>query len=395
VLAICGEHEHGESVLRRALELNRYDEGTHGYLGWVLAPSTARANLDEIKAVLDRLLTDTRKHPGRPFWFLHRSVALTCSGDFEGALTAARVAVNFSPSLTLAWLHAVNALGQLGRLAEARALISRCPLDIERPGTSWEKLLRLTSRDAAAAELRTAGLKQTGLLTSAHSRSIDIPPDMSDPMMKDFITLWQRATAHDASQAGHVYRSLADHYAEPERHYHTLGHISHCLAQAALAAALLPNADSIKLAIWFHDVVWNAGARDNEARSAAYFRNIAADAGMPSHLLNDIERLILMTEYGQTPLRPDEVYIVDIDYSSFGLPWELFLADSVAVRAERTGLSDELYASQHSRFLQALLARETLYRSDFFRARYEDTARSNIRRYLRTIGPVGTPAAAG
>ena len=176
VLAICGEHEHGEDVLRRALELNRYDEGTHGYLGWVLAPSTATAHLDEIRAVLDKLLTDTRKHPGRPFWFLHRSVALTCSGDFEGALTAARVAVNFSPSLTLAWLHAVNALGQLGRLVEARALIDRCPLDIERPGTSWEKMLRLTSRDAAAAQLRTAGLERIGLLTSAGPRArIDVP----------------------------------------------------------------------------------------------------------------------------------------------------------------------------------------------------------------------------
>lgn len=163
VFAICGQHGQGERVLRRALELNLYDEGAHGYLGWVLAPSTSPAHLDEVKAVLDKLLRGTRKHPGRPFWFLHRSVALSCSGDFEGALVAAREAVDFSPNLTLAWLHGVNALGQLGRLDEARALVSRCPLHIERPGACWEELIRLISRDEAAAELRTAGLRRLGL----------------------------------------------------------------------------------------------------------------------------------------------------------------------------------------------------------------------------------------
>ena len=84
---------------------------------------------------------------------------------------------------------------------------------------------------------------------------------LSDPMMKDFDALWRRATAHDAAQTEHVYRSLADHYAEPGRHYHTLSHISHCLAQVALATELLPTADSIKLALWFHDVIWHPGAR--------------------------------------------------------------------------------------------------------------------------------------
>jgi serine/threonine-protein kinase len=163
VFAICGEHEQGERVLRRALELNLYDDGAHGYLGWALAPSTSPAHLAEILAVLDRLLRGARKHPGRPFWFLHRSVALSCSGDFEGALAAARDAVNFSPSLTLAWLHAVNALAQLDRIDEARAMVARCPLDIARPGVHWAEVIRLISRDAAAAELRTAGLRQVGL----------------------------------------------------------------------------------------------------------------------------------------------------------------------------------------------------------------------------------------
>ena len=164
-LAICGDHEHGERVLRHALELNRYDDGARGYLGWVLSPSTDPMHLDEIDDILTKLLRNTDKHPGRPYWQLHRAVALTCRGDFDGAASAARMAVHFSPHLTLAWLHGVNALGQLGRLAEAQALIDRCPLALARPGVAWDAVIRLVSRDDAAAKLRTAGLAQLGLAT--------------------------------------------------------------------------------------------------------------------------------------------------------------------------------------------------------------------------------------
>ena len=106
---------------------------------------------------------------------------------------------------------------------------------------------------------------------------------------------------------------------------------------------------------------------------------------LPAARVDDVERLVLATRYGELPRRDDEAWIIDIDYSSFALPWEEFLRDSQAVRAERPDLGDGDFAIQQSRFLESLLARPFLYHTDFFRERCESQARRNIAGYLETL----------
>jgi predicted metal-dependent HD superfamily phosphohydrolase len=207
---------------------------------------------------------------------------------------------------------------------------------------------------------------------------------MTAELQRSLVSLWLRVTSHDEAQASRVCESVVDRYREPARRYHTLTHIRHCLDQAAMAASLLPDADTIALGIWFHDVVYVPAAGDNEVCSAALFRELAGPV-MSRPRLDDVERLILVTRFGEMPRRDDEAYMADIDYSSFGLPWDRFYSDSLAVRAERPDLSDEQFAGPQSRFLVSLLDRATLYRTEFFRSRYESIARSNIARYLRTL----------
>ncbi|MCJ7451243.1 MAG: hypothetical protein MUO39_02040 [Steroidobacteraceae bacterium] len=207
---------------------------------------------------------------------------------------------------------------------------------------------------------------------------------MNDRLKSEFMALWLGVADDEPAHAEHVCQVLLDRYAEPGRHYHNLDHVEHCLGQARLVTGLLPDTSALKLAIWFHDSVYNPLARDNEARSAALFRELASPV-MTSPIEDDVERLVLVTQAGQLPQRDDESYMVDIDLSSFGLPWEPFLADSLAVRAERPHLTDEQYAVQQSRFLNGLLQRDAVFTTEFFRKRYEEFARSNISRYLEAI----------
>lgn len=200
------------------------------------------------------------------------------------------------------------------------------------------------------------------------------------------MALWLGVADDEPGRAERVCQALLDRYAEPGRHYHTINHVNHCLGQARLMAGLLPDVAALNLAIWFHDCVYDPMGRDNEARSAELFRELAAPV-MASPLVDDVERLVLVTRAGQAPRQADESYMVDIDLSSFGLPWEAFLADSLDVRAERPHLTDGQYAVQQSRFLNSLLQRDAVFATDFFRERYEDVARANISRYLESISP--------
>ena len=59
--------------------------------------------------------------------------------------------------------------------------------------------------------------------------------------------------------------------------------------------------------------------------------------------ISRVKKLIISTTHN-TPLQNnDEKLICDIDLSSFALPWEEFLKDSHAVRAEHTSTPDKQF----------------------------------------------------
>ena len=209
-------------------------------------------------------------------------------------------------------------------------------------------------------------------------------PDLSDP--KRFQALWRRCLVEGArDDGGSIHGRLLDGYREPWRYYHTLEHIEHCIGWFDACASLVDDPDSLELSIWFHDVVYEPGNPDNEALSAGLYLQLSE--GVHDAARRDlVERMIMATLHLGSSLSDDDArYMVDIDLSSFGLPWEEFLRDSENLRRE-AGLDDETYFQKARNFHDSLLARERFYYTDFFAERLEDRARDNIRRYLELIG---------
>ena len=202
-----------------------------------------------------------------------------------------------------------------------------------------------------------------------------------------FNKLWQRRLGSGGESA---FRRLEALYGEPHRHYHSPVHIEHCLRQFDSAAAGMPNADAVEMALWFHDAIYVVSgnpAPDNEQRSAELFLECAAEHGR-AQFRSDVYRLIMVTDHREPPSAPDECYIVDIDLSSFGLPWPEFLGNSHDLRAEQPAQPDEEYYQSQESFLRSLLDRPVFCFTEFFRARHEQTARDNIARYLRMEKPL-------
>ena len=186
---------------------------------------------------------------------------------------------------------------------------------------------------------------------------------------------------------GHIFDEVSGRYGEPHRRYHTPGHIRHCLEQLDLAADLLEDRDAVEMALWFHDVVWEAQAApaSNEQRSADLFVERLGEV-LDERFRDTVYRLVMVTVHPSEPATPDEGYMVDIDLSSFGLPWEEFRRDSQAVRDELPHLTDEEFFPKQHRFLRMLLDQERFFVTDFFAERHERTARDNIERLLRETG---------
>lgn len=206
-----------------------------------------------------------------------------------------------------------------------------------------------------------------------------------DNLSHRFHELWQRCAGTDTNA---VWQKLKTHYQEPHRHYHTLGHIAHCLGELDLAKNHVDEFNATEMALWFHDIIYHYGARDNEILSAAYFRAIAGEF-MPAQFVDRVCQFILATQHTGAAGDAAIAFVVDIDLSGFGRPWPDYLADSNALRCEAEVVSDQDYYQGKLRFLNELQRWPSLYQSPFFRDRLEATAQSNIARYIADLRKQG------
>jgi len=181
---------------------------------------------------------------------------------------------------------------------------------------------------------------------------------------------------------------LLERYAESERRYHTIDHIDHCLGEFDRVRDDCGQADAVELAIWFHDAIYNFPAYENEKLSAAFFME-KSEHLLDSQFRQDVAALVIATEHISAPEDPDQRILVDVDLSSFGLPWDQFAADGKNIRKELHYLTDEEFYQGQIAFMEALLGRDRIFNTAHFFDAYETKARENVERYLHALSQRG------
>jgi predicted metal-dependent HD superfamily phosphohydrolase len=175
---------------------------------------------------------------------------------------------------------------------------------------------------------------------------------------------------------------------EKHRHYHNPRHLIFCLQQLDSSASLMEDKDAIEMAIWFHDVIFEPMASDNEERSAGLFK-IVAEGHFSSNFVDTVSDIIVATKHHDAPGSSNKAYMLDIDLSSLGIPWMYFRQDCIDLRAELTGISDIRFYSGKLKFFNTLISRPRIYFTDSFFTRYELEARRNIMRYTSLLETQG------
>lgn len=206
----------------------------------------------------------------------------------------------------------------------------------------------------------------------------------TDPIA--FQALWQRnlrSGARDHSPV--IHEKLVQAYSEPGRYYHTLEHIECCLGLFEDIKDIADNADALALSLWFHDAIYEPGADDNEQRSANWFmdetRGIFDDS-----FRNIVNAQIMATLHCCNEIKDhDTRLMIDIDLSSFGMPWPIFLRDSENVRKELPQLTDAEFYPKQCAFSQRLLEKSRFFQSDYFYEHYEAQVRKNLSNYYHHV----------
>jgi len=196
-----------------------------------------------------------------------------------------------------------------------------------------------------------------------------------------FQALCRRCSISDIiNNTNPIWDTLINQYSESHRKYHDKRHLTFCLQQFDLAASLIEDADAVETAIWFHDIINKPTANDNEEKSAELFTVLFRPYFEPT-FVNNVCEIILATKHTDAPTGNDQAYMLDIDLSSLGIPWDYFFQDCNDLRLEFSCTSDDHYYTNKIRFFDVLLDRSSIYYSEFFSNRYEANARENLLRY--------------
>ncbi|MET0814020.1 MAG: hypothetical protein ABWX88_02400 [Pseudoxanthomonas sp.] len=184
-------------------------------------------------------------------------------------------------------------------------------------------------------------------------------------------------------------------YATPVRAYHNFGHVQevlHRFAEVTVGPGWTQPSE-VYLAVLYHDAVYEAGRKDNEARSAemamAQIARWLPEQGIDT--LRVAELIDLTARHGQfSPgdfgddgFSLDTRHFLDCDMAILGAEAGVFDAYDAGIAEEYRGhVPAFLFRLNRKRFLKGLLARERIYLSDWFHQRYDAPARANLRRAI-------------
>lgn len=179
-----------------------------------------------------------------------------------------------------------------------------------------------------------------------------------------------------------VFNILVAAYTQPDRHYHNLNHIDRLLTTIDRTESL-QNPTAVRLAVWFHDFVYDSQASDNEAQSAKSAEELLTNIGISSELIDRVQQLILATQGHQIdPDDPDRCIFLDADLAILGADPVEYQAYMRSIRREYSWASDAAYKVGRIQVLESFLQRDRLYYSDILGDELESIARLNLKQEI-------------
>jgi predicted metal-dependent HD superfamily phosphohydrolase len=170
-----------------------------------------------------------------------------------------------------------------------------------------------------------------------------------------------------------AFEDICKHYSTPGRFYHTLDHIGAMLVTVDSLASFAQNLNTVKLAVWLHDLIYDSRASDNEVRSAEYAEECCSKLAIPVHQL--VSFLILKTKTHEAGGDPDAQVLLDADLAILGaseLPYCIY-ADQI--RMEYAWVPEPDYRKGRRQFLEGFLARPRIFH---LLIHLEESARRNM-----------------
>ena len=200
---------------------------------------------------------------------------------------------------------------------------------------------------------------------------------------------WSAHLGTSAAAAGACEDVLGRHR-EAHRRYHGIRHVTWVLRHVHALAADVPVTDvgSVAAAAFFHDVVYDPRAGDNEEQSARLAERVLAELDWAPARRAAVAIMIRATadhvaaaaaaSSAVTSDGADTAVLLDADLAVLGAEPAAYQAYATGVRAEYGHLDDDAWRAGRTAVLDRFLAADPLYATAPGRTRWTTRARANL-----------------
>ncbi|AZN68956.1 metal-dependent hydrolase [Acinetobacter haemolyticus] len=184
------------------------------------------------------------------------------------------------------------------------------------------------------------------------------------------------------SEPQKVFNKLIAAYNEKQRAYHTLQHLYECLVLVDSIRADLNDANAVELALWFHDVVYDPQAKDNELKSAELFEQYLAQ-DLSIDIVQKIKQWIIATQKHESTNELDLQFLLDIDLAILAASPARFAEYEQQIQQEYAWVDPDFYSIKRKEVLAHFYQTESLYQTEHFQQSFERKAKSNLKNLIK------------
>ena len=178
-----------------------------------------------------------------------------------------------------------------------------------------------------------------------------------------------------------LWMEIQKQYTEPRRAYHNLTHIEDMLQQCDKHQRFIQDFNTLRFAIWYHDIEYDVSRDDNEERSASLAVERMQELQMGTAEIRKCHQLILATKSHKVGSEedPDFSWLLDIDLSVLGRELQQYKMYCQAIRQEYNIYPDELYNAGRKSVLQHFLKQNAIFKTPQYQDQFEQQARFNLK----------------
>lgn len=182
-----------------------------------------------------------------------------------------------------------------------------------------------------------------------------------------------------------LWNEIKSSYTASGRHYHNLSHLDQLLTELSPLKNNIHDWQTLVFSIAYHDIVYNTLKHDNEEKSAELARDRLALLPTTSLQRDKCASQIMATKKHSLSDDHDINLFTDADLAILGAAPDRYHQYAKEIRQEYKFYPALIYKPGRQKVLQHFLHMPAIYKTDFFRHKYEEQARANLVQELEEL----------